>query len=85
MLTASARSSKATSKVAHSQLVIFNPFEPPAAAQYSGPASDRNLERLTLRRYTRHRSQLVDRWLVYADSEGFSTGGRQGMGGASHV
>ena len=53
--------------------------------QYSGPASDRNLDRLTLRRYTRHRSVLVDRWLHYADSEGFSTGGRQVMGGASHV
>ena len=53
--------------------------------QYSGPASDRTLERLTLRRYTRHRSLLVDRWVHYADSEGFATGGRQGLGGVSHV
>ena len=64
---------------------LLSGSHPPAPAQYSGPASDRTLERLTLRRYTRHRSVLVDRWVHYADSEGFSTGGRQGLGGVSHV
>jgi len=30
------------------------------------------LEAITQRNYSRHRSQLVDRWLVYADAEGFT-------------
>ena len=40
---------------------------------YSGPP-DPLLERLVDRRYSTHRSRLLDRWLVYADLEGFTAG-----------
>jgi hypothetical protein len=44
-------------------------------AHYSGPATDPAIEALTRRAYTRRRSRLVDRWIQYADAEGFGQGG----------
>ena len=47
---------------------------------YTGPATDPQVEALTHRGYNRRRSRIVDRWLVYADAEGFTGGGGQGVG-----
>lgn len=46
-------------------------------AHYSGPATDPQIEALTRRAYTRRRSRLVDRWIQYADAEGFTGCGRE--------
>ena len=47
---------------------------------FSGPTTPL-LEELTRRPYTRHRSRLVDRWIAYADAEGFiaAAATRQGV------
>jgi hypothetical protein len=41
------------------------------SGSYSGPPNPQ-LEALTHRAYTTHRSRLLDRWVEYADAEGFN-------------
>ena len=41
---------------------------------YTGAGTAPAIEALTRRAYSRRRSRLVDRWVAYADAEGFTSG-----------
>jgi hypothetical protein len=52
--------------------ILAAPKESATPCPYTGAATDPQVEGLTHRGYTRRRSRLVDRWLQYADCEGFT-------------
>jgi hypothetical protein len=60
--------------------ILAAPKESVTPSPYTGPATDPQVEGLTHRGYNRRRSRIVDRWLAYADAEGFTGGGGQGVG-----
>jgi hypothetical protein len=52
--------------------ILSNPTQTATPSPYTSAASNPQVEALTHRRYSRRRSRMVDRWLAYADCEGFT-------------